>query len=293
MKTAIVTAGDEKYFGYLSELLASIERCRSNGEGAGIDVCVLDVGMSPDQRAQLQGRVTRVVEPGWDYNIKSRTAIPRFFQAQLSRPHLPKHFPEYERFVWLDADVWLQDWRGVELLLQASEKPVMAIVPEMHQGYRHVYRLRPDLERELQMYHGMMFGQETGNWLATLPVFNSGVFAMRADTVFWRNWGDVLGRAAPKYMGFLTEQCSLNMAIYTGLVTAYAMPAWCNWICSEATPMYDPAGRCLVSPLLPHEKISMVHLVDAKKNPPPVMGLDGISRQMALTFAGVSSQAAV
>lgn len=292
MKPAIVTSGDERYFEYVSDLLTSIEQCRP-GDAVAVDVCVLDVGFSAEPRGQLEGRVTRVVEPGWDYKEQGATRLPRFYQAQLSRPHLPKHLPEYERFVWLDADVWLQDWRGMELLLKASEKPVMAIVPEIHHSYQHVYRQKPKLEEELNMYYRMMFGDETGKWLATLPVFNSGVFAMRADTVFWRNWADVLGRAAPKIMGFLTEQCSLNMAIYTGLVTAYALPASCNWICSEAVPMFDPATRSLVSPLLPHERISMVHMVNTKSKEMEVMGLDGVMRKMPLTRRGLESAGGV
>jgi hypothetical protein len=285
MKTAIVTAADEKFFGFLIQMLESVERHRP--EDARLDVCVLDVGLSAENKAALEGRVAKIIEPGWDYNFPNRDRIPRHFQAMFARPQLPQHLPGYERFLCLDADVWLQDWRGVELFLKASEQPVMAIVPEVHQSYAHVFRQKPSLEQQLKLYYEACFGAETGKWLATLPVYNAGVWAMRSDLVYWRNWGDVLKRSVQKFTGFLTEQCALNMAIYTGLVTAYALPAWCNWMCSQAIPALDVSAKVLCSPLLPHERISIVHQADVKNDPQEVPIVSGGKRRIALTHAAV------
>jgi lipopolysaccharide biosynthesis glycosyltransferase len=287
MKTAIVTAADEKFFGFLRQMLESVERHRPD---RSLDICVLDVGLSAENKAALAGRVTMIIEPGWDFPFPQQDRIPRHFQAMFARPQLPQHLPGYERFLWLDADVWLQDWRAVELFLKASEEPVMAIVPEVHQSYAHVFRQKPALEQSLKLYYEACFGAETGKWLASLPIYNAGVWAMRTDLVYWRNWGDVLRRSVNKFTGFLTEQCALNMAIYTGLVAAYPLPAWCNWMCSQAIPALDPKDNTLCSPLLPHEKISIVHQADVKDGPQEVPLVGGGKRTMGLMHAMVMLQ---
>jgi len=50
MKTTIVSAANAPFFPLLSDLLLSIEACRPDHE---LDVCILDVGLTPEQRHQL------------------------------------------------------------------------------------------------------------------------------------------------------------------------------------------------------------------------------------------------
>ena len=51
------------------------------------------------------------------------------FKAQFARPFLPRHFPGYETYLWIDADAWLQDWRAVELYVAAACGDRLAITP--------------------------------------------------------------------------------------------------------------------------------------------------------------------
>ena len=56
MKTAIVTAADANYVPFLTDLLDSLDRHQRLSNR--LDVCLLDVGLTPEQRSALGKRVT-------------------------------------------------------------------------------------------------------------------------------------------------------------------------------------------------------------------------------------------
>jgi lipopolysaccharide biosynthesis glycosyltransferase len=283
MRTAIVTAADANYVPFLTDLLDSIDRHQRIS--SRMDVCVLDIGLSPEQKAALAKRVTTIVEPGWLLDFPGRETAPRYMQGQLARAFYPQLFPAYERFVHLDADVWLQDWRAMELLLLPSQGELMAIVPEIHRAYSHNYRVDRAVVDTLRRHYVGSFGENVANQLTTLPIINSGVWAMRSDLPSWKVWADILREAMNRFAGPLTEQCALNAALYTGKIAYYALPAWCNWNCAQATPLFDVDSRLFHEPMLPHDLISMVHMNGVKATEVEVLCTDGTTRKMALTYS--------
>jgi len=128
------------------------------------------------------------------------------------------------------------------------------------------------------------FGEVVGGQLAVLPIINSGVWAMRRDVPFWGVWAEVMKEALARHVGPLTEQCALNGAIYTGKIAYYALPAWCNWNCAQATPLLDVETRLFHEPMLPHDLISILHLNDIKGREVEVLCTDGNSRKMQLSY---------
>jgi lipopolysaccharide biosynthesis glycosyltransferase len=34
-----------------------------------------------------------------------------WLKSQVSRAFLPKYFPNYEKYLWIDCDAWVNDWK--------------------------------------------------------------------------------------------------------------------------------------------------------------------------------------
>jgi len=284
MKTAIVSGANAPFFGMLVDLLDSIDAVRI---GEPLDFCVLDVGLTSEQRTQLEARTKKIVEPGWDFNFPLRDRMPRHMQAQLARPFLPKHFPGYDRYLYLDADLWLQDYRAIQLLLLASHAENIAIIPEIHRAYSHNYRIHAGQLSDLAKHYVRGWGEQMGVSMANMPIINSGVWAMRYDLPYWDAWADTLHFALQRDANHMSEQCALNVALYSGKIAYYALPAWCNWITSMAAPILDTETGTFHEPLLPHEELSIVHLVGNKTKPIDIQCVDGKVRKMPLTYSSV------
>ena len=104
----------------------------------------------------------------------------------MARPFLPRHFPGYEMYFWLDADAWLQDWRVVELYCAAAGT---------RQAGDHA-RDRPRLQAPLQAAEAVRldlawknyreaFGWRVADRLGRNPMVNGGVFALHRDAPHW------------------------------------------------------------------------------------------------------------
>ena len=288
MKTAIVSAADADFFAFLQEMLQSIEQVRPPG-AKDVDLCVLDVGMTDAQRGIFGGRVTHIKDPGWDLDFPARSRTPRVLQAMFSRPFIPRHFPGYDIYIYLDADLWLQDWKVIDVLIQVARKNALAIVPEVHHAYASMYRQREGAKRALHAQFGMMYESSVAQWLAAMAAQNSGVFAMHRSCPGWTAWAedlqDALMRVDPVQP--LVEQCSLNHAIYTGKVPFSPLAAKFNWICAEALPVWDSQRNLLCDPSIPHDPLSIIHLNDLKAMPVEINCTDGSVRQTQLTWSAI------
>ena len=270
MRTAIVTAANDEYFPWVCDLVASIRE----HELQRTEICVLDVGFTEAQRSQMREMVSEVVDPGWDLPIAAAGAaqgiLPLWFKAMSARPFLPRHFPNYDVLLWADADIWLQDWRGVDLMMRAGEQHGFAIVPEVHQSYDYLYdihRVADTRDYLYQSYRGLL-NEDGARKLSNRAIFNSGFFAARNDSPHWRVWQQMLERLLPLAgtHGRLVEQNALNIAIYGGNVPMpHRLPAWCNWLCVHALPALDPATGRLVDPMMPHEPLSVIHMAGGMK----------------------------
>src|ERR1051325_5520828 len=139
-KPGIVSAADSAYFSMLQGLLHSLSACRP--ASADIALGVLDIGLEPAQIETLRTMHVHVVPAEWDYDFPSRATAPRWFQAMTARSRLPKYFPDFDPIIWIDSDCWLQDWRAIDLLLEAAQTDNrLAVVPEIDRCYRHIYRV--------------------------------------------------------------------------------------------------------------------------------------------------------
>jgi hypothetical protein len=265
---AIVTGADATYAGMLEECLRSI---RDKPESRGMTLCLLDVGLR-EHRDRLAGLADRVVEPGWDIDFPAKAQTPGYFRAMFARPFLPRHFPGHRLYLWIDADAWVQDWRAVELFIegarQADEtgRPRLAVVPEIDRSYRNFTSAWQEFHDVIHKSYVDAFDEATADELVRYPLINSGVFAMRAEAPHWQAWARTLEASLQRKTTSLSEQAAINHVVYRQKLPTALLPTWCNWICHHAAPRRDEKSGALTEPLLPYQRLGIVHRTMWTKN---------------------------
>ena len=180
----IVSGADRGYFPLLRDTVLSVRAQRPEAS-----IGILDVGLEPEQRQWLAARVAHLVRPGWDIDFPQRDHTPEGRKAQFARPFLPRHFPGYEIYLWIDADAWLQDWRAIELYVAAAGRDKLAITPEIDRAYKRHYK-RPKLFGWTLAWKNYReaFGWRVADRLGRNPMVNCGVFALHRDAPHWEAW---------------------------------------------------------------------------------------------------------
>jgi hypothetical protein len=265
MKATIVTAADAKYYPLLLDLLASRDTAPA---ARALPVQVLDVGLEPAQRAALAARQVACVEPGWDVAAPWAPDLPRYFKSLYARPYLPKYFPGFDAYLWIDADAWIQDDGVLDWYLRAAARGKMAIVQEVDRGYWTLYK-PPKLWGQNQKAFAWAYGLRAGYRYGRNPILNGGVWALASDAPHWRAWQAALDRALARRkakpsianMSFhMVEQTAQNYIVWAGRLPTTFLPATCNWFCGKGDPMIAADGVTIVEPHEPHHPIGIVHL---------------------------------
>ena len=93
-KKVIVSLADANYFPLLEELINSIKKFR---ESENVAICILDAGLTQEQKKNLSNKVDEIKTAEWDievpgYKVKGK----EWLKSQVSRAFLPKYFPKYE-----------------------------------------------------------------------------------------------------------------------------------------------------------------------------------------------------
>ncbi len=252
----IVSGADSAYFPLLQDTVLSVQALR-----AGAAIGILDCGLDPDQRRWLSERVTHLIKPGWDIDFPGQAAAVETRKAQFARPFLPRHFPGYEIYLWIDADAWVQDWRVVDIYCEAARRGKLAIVPEIDRAYKRHYK-RPKWFGWTLSWKNYReaFGWRVADRLGRNPMVNCGVFALRADAPHWQVWSRIMARVAQRTRFFFVEQTALNYAIFAENLVVDFLPAYCNWMPGDAAPAFDSERGLFVEPHSPHEVIGIMHL---------------------------------
>lgn len=271
-RRVIVSGADAGYFRYLKRAAESV---RAQDPGSDIALVLLDLGLERAQREDLARFADAIVEPGWDYDLPDRDTLPSHWRAYTARPHLPRHVPGYDLYLWLDADAWVQQWDAVEQFFASAAGDeaggAVAIVPEVHPAYRNQNEARDEFEAVIRAAFADSFGKETADRLYRKPHLNTGAFALRADATHWQAWSDALGRALtgdaarkprearPPSRERLAEQCAMNVVVYDEGLPAVFLDPRCNWICHHAAPRRDPETGLLTEPTPPFAPLGIVH----------------------------------
>jgi hypothetical protein len=252
----IVSGADSGYFPLLRDTVLSVRSASTD-----VAMGVLDLGLSVSERDWLSALNIDIVVPDWDVAFPRRDRMPIAYKAQVARPFLPRHFPGYAIYLWLDADTWLQDWRAVELYCAAAQRGRLAITVEIDRSYKRHYK-RPKLFGTTLAWkcYRDSFGWRVADRLGRNPMVNVGAFALRADAPHWGAWARVMSQALQRRQSFFVEQISLSYLVFSEHLPTDFLPCYCNWMVGDAAPAFDSARGLFVEPYSPHEVIGVMHL---------------------------------
>ena len=267
MKTIICTAADHRFFDLLMGLIRSI---RDKPEGRGIGIGVLDLGLTVEQRQSLAPLISHFAEPGWDMAFPEGSLGPTHaakdgYKAMTARPFLPRYFPGYDIYIWIDADAWIQDWEAIDCLERAASWGEIAIIPEMDRAYRTSYDYGRK-RRWMRENYRRFFGEEAARKFRHMPVLNSGVFALRRDAPHWQAWATDFQAGLLRQPDLTVEQTALNFTLYSRRLPHHFLPARFNWLVNKATPKFDLTRKLFTEPLLPHQPLGIIHLSGRAKD---------------------------
>ena len=137
---AIVTLADSNYFELLEELINSI---KAHEESKDISICVLDSGLTKEQVNILKSKVYSVKKAKWDIEIPSyKVRKKEWLKSQVSRAFLPNYFPEFDKYLWIDCDAWINSWSAIDLYFRACEDGKLGITQSIGPGYRIMSKVK-------------------------------------------------------------------------------------------------------------------------------------------------------
>ncbi|HEY2870621.1 MAG TPA: hypothetical protein VGJ56_01815 [Reyranella sp.] len=255
-KTIAITGGDAAYFDLLRECVGSL---RATPEGRAMALGILDCGLTGEQRAWLAGQGALFVTPDWDFDFPARAKLKDGYKALTARPFLPRYFPGFDLYLWIDADCWVQQGDALALFQRAARTGALAVAPEIHRSMRHYRHAWKEFSTVNGAAYEAAFGKETAERLIRYPLINAGVFALQAGAPHWQGWADLLGDALQRSAD-MTDQITLNVLVYDHGFACEPLPSHCNWPVHHATPAWDAERGLFVEPAMPYEPLGILHL---------------------------------
>ena len=264
-KNVIVSLADANYFPLLDELVDSIKRFKQSEDVA---ICILDAGLKQDQKDSLLKKVDEIKNAEWDIEVPDHKVKGKeWLKSQVSRAFLPKYFPNYEKYLWIDCDAWVNDWSCVELYFKACDDGKLGITQTIGPGYKITSKVnwlfgKLALIKSQNFKHAVKskISYADARKLAFAPHINIGVFSLEKDSKGWSTWQNNLEKTLKAGNIFGSEGLAINMSVYIDNLETEFLPLNCNWITSNLLPKYDQKQSTFVEPYLPNYKIGIMHL---------------------------------
>ena len=264
-KNVIVSLADANYFPLLEELINSIKRFK---ESEKIAICILDAGLTKEQKEKISKNVDEIKSAEWDIKVpENKVQGKDWLKSQVSRAFLPNYFPKYEKYLWIDCDAWVNDWNCVELYFKACENGKLGITQTIGPGYKITSKVnwllgKLAIIKSQNFKHAVKskIGYKNARKLAFAPHINIGVFSLEKDSKGWSSWQNNLSKTLKAGNIFGSEGLAINMSVYIDNIETEFLPLNCNWITSNLLPKYDEQKNTFVEPYLPNYKIGIMHL---------------------------------
>ena len=264
-ENTIVSLADSNYFDLLNELIDSILKFEKSKDVA---VCILDAGLTDEQKNILLSKVDEIKKAEWDIEVPGfKIRGKEWLKSQVSRAFIPNYFPNYKKYLWIDCDAWVQEWSAIELYFKACDKGKLGITQTMAPGYRVMSKVKW-LFGKLAVIKSQNFkhavsskiGIEKARKLAFAPHINIGVFSLEKNSKCWEIWQTNLKKTLSAGQIFGSEGLAINMSVYIDNIETEFLPINCNWIASNLLPKFDENKNKFVEPYLPNTSIGIMHL---------------------------------
>ena len=261
----IVSLADANYFDLLNELVNSILQFK---ESDNVDICILDAGLTDEQKTTLSKKVKQIKKADWDIEVPGyKIGKKEWLKSQVSRAFLPKYFPGYKKYLWIDCDAWVNDWSSVELYFKACENGKLGITQTLGPGYKIMSKVKwlfgkIAVIKSQNFKHAISskIGIDNARKLAFAPHINIGVFSLEENSNCWKSWQENLKKTLSSGKIFGSEGLAINMSVYIDNINTEFLPLNCNWIASNLLPKYNEQEKTFVEPYLPNYKIGIMHL---------------------------------
>jgi hypothetical protein len=261
----IVSLADSNYFELLNELVDSIKQFEKSKRVA---ICILDAGLTEKQKIILLKKVDEIKSADWDIKVpESKIKGKEWLKSQVSRAFLPKYFPNYEKYLWIDCDAWVNDWASVELYFKACEDGKLGITQTLGPGYKIMSKVnwlfgKIAIIKSQNFKHAIKskIGLHKARKLAFAPHINIGVFSLEKNSPGWLSWQNNLEQTLKSGNIFGSEGLAINMSVYIDDLETEFLPLNCNWIASNLLPKFNEEENTFVEPYLPNYKIGIMHL---------------------------------
>jgi lipopolysaccharide biosynthesis glycosyltransferase len=269
-KNAIISLADSNYFDLLNELVDSIKRFQ---QSKNISICIMDAGLTNDQKSILTKKVDEIKPADWDIEISVFKIRGReWLKSQVSRAFLPKYFPNYEKYLWIDADAWVNSWEVIELYFKGCENNKLSISTNADRAYggglgvKWLFRGYAKIKSQNYKHaKSSGFSEKIARKVATKAHLNIGAFALEAKASHWKVWQKNLKKALKHGKIWGSEQIAMNISIYHDNLPVEILPAYCNWTHIEGMK-YDPVRQTYVEPYLPNHEIGIIHFAGKHNN---------------------------
>lgn len=268
MNTAVCFACNEAYMPLCKGLVLSLAEALRFTAGREFSLHFIDIGCErasldwlEASGVRLHGFAREEFLPGLPENQS-----PRYADAQLCRPFLPRIVPGHDSYLWIDCDIWIQGTDVLPATAQAASgfADKIIICPEYHYGYIGHRNLRYALIAQRRWY-GALYGEALAEELSLRPMFNSGFFAMRKTSPLWEIWADELAAlysrdhsADPSVLHY-AEQLGLNRVIHERQAFIPLDPLF-NYACGGSSVFLNPRGKVVVG-YPPCPPVKGVHLL--------------------------------
>ncbi len=264
-RNVIVSLADSNYYDLLNELIDSIKVFR---ESKDVAICILDAGLTNEQKKDLSKKVDEIKSAEWDIEVSNfKVKGKEWLKSQVSRAFLPKYFPNYEKYLWIDCDAWVNDWKAVELYFKACDNGKLGITQTIGPGYKITSKVnwligKLAIIKSQNFKHAIKskIGFEKARKLAFAPHINIGVFSLEKNSKGWISWQKNLNQTLKAGNIFGSEGLAINMSVYIDEIETEFLPLNCNWITSNLLPKFDEENKTFVEPFLPNYKIGIMHL---------------------------------
>ena len=290
----IVSSADSKYFFLLKELFLSLDK---SGILSDYQFSILDTGLTEEQRFFFLDNSVIIKEAIWN------TSVPKFkilgrdnLKTQVARAYLPDYFEDYKLYIWLDADMWLNDIKSFNLYEKGAFNNKLTIVPQSDRAYVKNANVEwllgfPKKIKTINYKNiSKSISKSLGRKYAFHSTLNAGAFAINDNVNIWKCFQKNIKLAAKKGRIFGTDQVALALSIYEDGLPSEFLPAYCNWMCEFNMPKFDSENRQFVEPYIPNHPIALVHLAGLddirldKNILSDVETLDGLRIKKSLRF---------
>ncbi len=260
MKILIVTACDSSFMPFMAGMLASTAAIRGR---PGVSVACFDTGLSAADQETLRAAGIRLAQPRAHLGVQAAEHAPALLSF-LARPFLREYFPDFDVYVWIDSDVWLQSEAVFDRFVAGAQGSGMAIAHEMTRDYR----FQPYLLAWTTKHFLLGYGIPKGLWLLSRPHVNAGFFAIHHDAPHWQAWATCYARAIARSGKLVPhDQFALNEALHggAGKLQTCILPPPNNWICDRGIPMWNDGAQAFCEPRAPYRPLGALHLAGPAK----------------------------